>query len=120
MSEGPGTLPAGTAQVTINGAALPRTTAVKCTQVGSLTTISAGDATANMMAQVSNAKALTAKSVSFTDLGGFTGSYMEGVGGKTDVTLKDKTYTIRGNAEGFNANRPDVRTTDTFTVTVAC
>ena len=78
----PGTLPAGTAQVTINDQALPMTHAVTCMPAGSLTTITIGDTAAGTNALVSNEKAqpnclrpeimtyaLTPRQVSRSDLG---------------------------------------------------
>jgi ipoprotein LpqH len=116
----PGALAAGTARVTINNRALPATTAVKCAQIGSLTTITAGDTAAGVRALVSNETGLSAKSVSINDLGGFTGSYMKGLDGKADVSMTGQTYIIRGTADGFDTDNPSVRTTGTFTIHVAC
>jgi ipoprotein LpqH len=116
----PGTLPAGTAKVTINDRALPQTTAVKCMSLGSLTKIATGDAATGVMAFVSNETALIVDSVSINDLGGFTGSYMEGLAGKADVSLHDQTYTIRGRADGFDTDNPSLRAAGTFRIQVAC
>lgn len=115
-----GRLPAGTAQVTINDRTLSPTHSVKCLPLGSLTTIATGNPAAGITAFVSNQDALTADSVSINDLGGFTGSYMAGLGGKADVTMNDQTYTIRGSAEGFDADNPSQRATGSFTIRVAC
>ena len=112
----PGALPAGTARVTINDRALPVTTAVKCAPIGSLTTITTGDTAAGVRAFVSNQTGLAAESVSINDLGGFTGSYMEGLDGKADVSMTDQTYLIRGTADGFDTDNPSVRTTGTFSI----
>jgi ipoprotein LpqH len=114
------TLPAGTARVTINDRTLPAMTTVKCAPIASLTTIATGDQAAGVKALVSNETGLTVKSVSITDLGGFTGSYMKGLDGKADVSVTDQTYLIRGTAEGFNTDNPSMRTTGTFAIRVAC
>jgi ipoprotein LpqH len=106
--------------VTINDKALPATTAVKCAQIGSLTTITTGDTAAGVKALVSNETGLTAKSVTITDLGGFTGSYMKGLDSKADVSMTAQTYIIRGTAEGFVTDNPGVRTPGTFAIQVAC
>jgi hypothetical protein len=116
----PGPLPPGTARVTINNKALPATTAVKCAPIGSLTTITTGDTAAGVTAVVSNETGLTAKTVSINDLGGFTGSYVEGLDGKTDVSMTGETYIIRGTADGFDIDNPSMRATGTFAVQVAC
>lgn len=106
--------------MTINDRALPTTTAVKCAPIGSLTTITTGERAAGVTALVSNESGLIAKSVTINDLGGFTGSYMNGLGGKTDVSMTGETYMIRGTADGFDNDNPTVRTTRTFAVQVAC
>ncbi|BBU20994.1 lipoprotein LpqH [Mycobacterium xenopi] len=116
----PGALPAGTAKVTINDRALPETTAVKCTAIGPLTRIVTGDRAAGITALVSNQTRLAAKSVTITDLGGFTGSYTEGLSGNADTSMKDQTYVIRGTAAGFDTAKPNLRTTASFALRVAC
>jgi ipoprotein LpqH len=116
----PGTLPAGTAKVVINAKALADTTVVECTPVGSLTKIATGDPAAGVTAFVSNANRLIARSVTISNQGGFTGSYIEGLAGKADVTMVGQTYQIRGSAEGFDSDNPHVRTTYSFDVKVAC
>jgi ipoprotein LpqH len=119
-SPAPGALPAGTARVTINDKVLPATTAVKCAQIGSLTTITTGDTAAGVKALVSNETGLTAKSVTITDLGGFTGNYIKGLDGKADVSMTAQTYIIRGTADGFVTDNPSVRALGTFAIQVAC
>jgi hypothetical protein len=116
----PGTLPTGTAQVTINDQVLPMTHAVTCAPAGPLTMITTGDTAAGANAFVSNENALAAKTVNITDLGGFTGSYMQGLKGKADVTMNGYTFTIRGAAEGFDTKNPSMTTAGTFTIKVAC
>jgi lipoprotein LpqH len=119
-SPAPGALPTGTAKVTINNKALPAITAVKCLPIGSLTTITTGDTAAGITAVVSNATGLTAKSVSINDLGGYTGSYVDGLGGKTEVSMTGDTYMIRGTADGFDTDNPSMKATGSFAVQVAC
>jgi ipoprotein LpqH len=114
-------LPAGTAEVTINQATLPKTTAVRCTPIGSLTTITTGDSAVGMTAQISNETSLTAKSVSIKDHGGFTGSYQDKLDGNSaNVRMAGQTYIIRGVADGFGVDNPSKRTTGTFVIRVAC
>ena len=116
----PGEIPAGTARVTINDRALPAVNAVKCMPIRSLTTITAGNAAAGVTALVSNETGLEAKTISINDMGGFTGSYMSGLGGKADVSMTGRTYIIRGTADGFDTERPSVRTTSRYTIEVSC
>ncbi|ETZ43825.1 hypothetical protein L837_3947 [Mycobacterium avium MAV_061107_1842] len=69
---------------------------------------------------VSNESPLTAKTININNLDGFTGSYAEHLQGAAEVTLHGYTYTIRGRAEGFNTDNPSLRSTDSFTIKVAC
>jgi len=116
----PGTLIAGTAQVTVNGQNTGTTQAVQCTSTGSLTTISTGDQTSGVTALVSNRDELTAASVGINNVAGFTGSYNAGLGGTAKVTMKGRTYDISGTADGFDTANPSFRTSGTFAVKVAC
>lgn len=116
----PGTLIAGTAQVTVNGQNTGTTQAVQCTSTGSLTTINTGDQTSGVTALVSNRDELTAASVGINNVAGFTGSYNAGLGGTAKVTMKGRTYDISGTADGFDTANPSFRTSGTFAVKVAC
>lgn len=116
----PGTLIAGTAQITIGDADLGEFTSVECVAAGPLTTITTGDDAAGSTSVISNADGLSAKSVSIRGLGGFTGSYQDGLGGDAEVSMNGNTYTISGTADGFDTDKPSFRTTGTFTIKVAC
>ena len=116
----PGTLVAGTAHITVNDKDLGEFQSVRCEPAGTLTTITTGDENSGSTAVVSNSDGLTARLVSIRDLGGFTGSYNQGLGGEAKVTLTGKTYTITGNADGFNTDKPSYRAGGTFTIKVAC
>ena len=91
-----GALVAGTAQVTVNGNDLGQFHVVKCSPAGNFLTISTGNDEQGSTAIVSNADGLTAKSVAIRDLGGFTGSFNQGLGGNATVSLDGATYTITG------------------------
>ena len=116
----PGTLVAGTAQVTVNGQNLGTTEAVQCTPAGSLTTITTGDQTSGISALISNKDELTAAAVGINNLGGFTGSYNAGLGGTAKVAMTGRTYDITGTADGFDTANPSFRTSGTFAIKVAC
>jgi lipoprotein LpqH len=116
----PGTLVAGTAQMTVNGQNIGTTQAVQCTAAGSLTTITTGDQTSGITTLVSNKDELTAEAVSINNVGGFTGSYNAGLGGTAKVTMTDRTYDISGTADGFDTANPSFRTSGTFAIKVAC
>lgn len=117
---GPGALVAGTAQVTINGQDTGTTDAVQCSSTGALTTIDTGDDAAGVTAIVSNSDGLVAESVGITNLGGFTGSYNNGLGGTAKVTMIDRTYEITGTADGFDTAKPSFRIPGTFAIKVSC
>ena len=116
----PGTLVAGTAQVTVNGQNNGTTQAVDCTAAGSLTTITTGDQTSGVTTLVSNKDELTAEAVSINNVGGFTGSYNAGLGGTAKVAMTDRTYDITGTADGFDTANPSFRKSGTFAIKVAC
>jgi lipoprotein LpqH len=115
-----GSLASGTAQLTINGRAVFDSHAVKCTSIGTLAIITSGNDAAGFQTLVSNKPTLVADSVSINGLGGFTGSYMNGLGGHADVAMAGNTYTVLGTAEGFNADNPAERITNSFAIHVAC
>lgn len=116
----PGTLVAGTAQMTVNGQNVGTTEAVECTPAGSLTTITTGDQTSGITTLVSNKDELTAEAVSINNVAGFTGSYNAGLGGTAKVTMAGRTYDISGTADGFDTANPSFRTSGTFAIKVAC
>ena len=116
----PGTLVAGTAQVTVNGQDIGTTEAVQCTPAGTLTTITTGDNTSGVTAMVSNKDELLAESVSINNVGGFTGSYNAGLGGTAKVTMTGRTYDISGTADGFLTDNPSFRANGTFAIKVSC
>ena len=114
-----GTLPAGTAVVTINDRGLGTTNAVSCTVVGPLTTIKTGDDKAGTVLSVDNSDGVTVQSAEISNLGGFTGSYWADLGTPAKVEMTGRTYLMTGSATGFNADSP-IRTTETFSIRVAC
>jgi hypothetical protein len=116
----PGTLVAGTAQVSVNGQNMGTTEAVQCSPAGSLTTITTGDQVSGITTLVSNQEQLTTEAVSINNVGGFTGSYNAGLGGTAKVTMTGRTYDISGTADGFDTANPSFRTSGTFAVKVAC
>jgi lipoprotein LpqH len=116
----PGQLVAGTAQVTVNGQDAGTTEAVQCRTVGPMTTISTGNQDAGAYAMVTNAEGLDVRLLRIRDLGGFTGSYDDGLGGKASVTMSARTYDITGTADGFATDNPSFRTSGTFAIKVSC
>ena len=114
-----GTLPAGTAQVTINDTGMGTTNAVSCTVVGPLTTIRTGDDSAGTTSVVDNTHGLTMQSAEISNLAGFAGSYWADLGTPAKVEITGRTYLMTGSATGFKADSP-IRTTETFSIRVAC
>lgn len=115
-----GALTAGTARVTVDGKDLGDFHTVQCSPAESLVIIDTGNDQQGSTAMVSKADSLTAKFVMIRDLGGFTGSYNEGLGGNAAVSMDGATYTITGTADGFNTDKPSFRSSGTFTIKVAC
>jgi len=115
----PGTLPAGTAKVNLNGADLGTTHSVSCANIGSLTTIKTGDDSAGTVSAVDNARGLIVQSAEITNLGGFTGSYWAELGPTAKVQVTGRTFLMTGSATGFNVDNPK-RSTETFSIRVAC
>jgi ipoprotein LpqH len=116
----PGTLGAGTAQITVNDNDLGQFHAVRCVQSGDLLTITTGDDESGSITVISNADGLTAKSVVIRNLGGFSGSFQAGLDGTAEVAVTDGVYKITGQAEGFRTDKPSFRAPGTFDLQVAC
>jgi lipoprotein LpqH len=116
----PGTLTAGTAEVTIGGQFLGATHAVACTALGPLTVIATGDNNAGTTVMLDNIKKLKVNTVRISGLKGFTGSYQSDLQGTGDVHMKRQTYEITGLAVGVLANNPSAQATSAYDVRVAC
>lgn len=116
----PGELAVGTASVTVNGQDAGTTTAVACVRDGNLTTITTGDSKAGTTTVVDNGHGLAAKSVSIRNIGGFTGSYWQGLDGSAEIRPIGSTFDVKGEAFGFTSDRPSARTSGTFRINVAC
>ncbi|WP_428371177.1 lipoprotein LpqH [Mycolicibacterium sp.] len=115
-----GSLSAGTAQVTVNGHDAGTNTTVQCSQAGSMTTINTGDDASGISAVVDSQEDLVVRQVGIRDLGGFTGSYNDGLGGEASATMTGRTFTISGTADGFDTDEPSFRSSGTFEIKVAC
>jgi ipoprotein LpqH len=115
-----GTLDSGSAQITLAFRSLGTTHEVACQFIQSLTHITIRNGGSHVTVYVNNTKGLTADSVSFNDVGGFTGSYQRDLQGSAEVNMVSQTYTITGSAAGFEAENPAARTTASFTVKAAC
>jgi lipoprotein LpqH len=116
----PGTLPPGTAALTINGRYLGTTDAVQCAPDKWLTTIRTDHEASGVTVMVSNAQQLAVEFVRIRNLNGFIGSYDRGLQGKATATMSGPTYAITGAAMGFKSAKPSARTTETFAMKVSC
>ncbi len=115
---------AGTAQVTVNGADAGTTDLVQCDPAGTLMIMKTGDPdnpeAPGIRAMIASEDQLVVREVGILDLGGFTGSYNEGLGGEATVTMTGRTYDIQGTADGFATDNPSFRTTGNFQIKIAC
>lgn len=110
----------GTAHITVNGNDLGDFHAVQCTPASDYLTITTGNDQQGSTVVMSKADGLVAESVAIRDLGGFTGSFNQGLGGNAEVSLDGITYTISGTADGFDTDQPSFRSNGTFTIKAAC
>jgi hypothetical protein len=116
----PGTLPAGTANLSIDGKDIPTVRAVDCEPPEqAFTTIKTGDDNSGATVMISNAGKLTVEFVRIRNLDGFTGDYNRGLGGDATVALTGTTYQIAGAAFGYGPKSPEP-TTAPFTIKVSC
>jgi lipoprotein LpqH len=116
----PGTVPRGTATVSIDGRDVGTYRDVSCETIGTVTTVTTGDAQTGSTAVISTDPSLLLQSASIRNLGGFTGSYGDGLGDPAHVTVADRTYQIAGTADGFATDRPSFRKSGKFSIQVAC
>lgn len=116
----PGTLPAGTAELSIEGKPSRVTDAVRCDTTAWLTMIKTGYQGSHVSVMVSNANTLVAEFVRFHNLDGFTGSYDRQLQGEAAVAMTGPTYRIAGTAVGFAGAKAIYRTTEPFELRVSC
>jgi ipoprotein LpqH len=116
----PGTLPPGTAELSVNGRTTRVTDAVQCESIDWLRTIKTGDEASSVIVMLSNAKKLAAEFVRFQNFDGFTGSYDRHLQGEAAVAMTGPTYRIAGTAVGYADAAPTRRTTEPFELRVSC
>lgn len=115
-----GALPAGTAQVTMNGTTTVPSHDVECRSLANGFTVIDIGSIGPRITVLLGADAGTPKSVSFSEFDGFSGSYWQNLEGDAQLGMVAQTYTLTGSAVGFNTKEPHTRTTNDFTVKVAC
>jgi ipoprotein LpqH len=116
----PGTLPAGTAELSVNGGTPQVAHGVQCEAIDWLRTIKTGHEASGVTVMLSNANKLVAEFVRFHDFEGFTGSYDRHLQGEAAVAMTGPTYRIAGTAVGFDDATPTKRTTAPFELRVSC
>lgn len=115
----PGTLPPGTAQLTVNGNHGVTTGAVQCSTIRSLTIITSGNDTSGATVMVSNAEKPVVEFVRVRNLNDFTGDYNLGLAGNATVNMRGPTYHITGTARGYSSTSTEP-TTEPFAIMVSC
>src|SRR6185312_1536055 len=116
----PGSVPVGTAQVTINGQSTGTIHEIKGTKDDWMHTIITGDDKSGVKVVVDTGSAVTAKSVVITNVGDFTGSMLENQIGKADATMIGSTFRVNGTAEGASTADPNQPTSASFEVKANC
>ena len=110
--------------MTVNGADVGTPDSVRCDPVGTLMMMETGDPdnpeAPGISALIESRDQLVVREVGILDLGGFTGSFNDGLGGEATVTMTGRTYDIRGTADGFETDSPSFRTTGNFQIKIAC
>jgi lipoprotein LpqH len=115
-----GDLPAGTAEITINGARVDTTHDVTCSSEGAVTTIITGDDKSGTTSAVDTSEGASVQFAQIRNLGGFTGSYWAQLDAPAKVEQTGRTFLMNGSANGFNDTNPSARISQTFSIRVAC
>jgi ipoprotein LpqH len=116
----PGSLSAGTAEVTINGARVGTTHDVSCSSAGAVTTINTGDDKSGSTSAVDTSEGTVVQFAQIRNLGGFTGSYWAQLDPAAEVKVAGRTFLINGTANGFTESNPSARISQSFSIRVAC
>jgi ipoprotein LpqH len=116
----PGTVPRGTATISIDGRDAGTYRRVSCETIGTVTTVTTGDAQSGSTAVISTDPDLLVQSISIRNLGGFTGSYGNGLGEPAPVSVAGRTYQIAGTADGFATDSPSFRKSGSFSIQASC
>lgn len=109
-----------TATVSIGGDDAGGTHAVQCRQSGWSWYIQTPDQEPGFTAVLSTGDGVSAESVDFRGLGGFTGSYWADNIGEAEVTGANGSYTITGSADGAFDDNPSDAVTAEFRIQANC
>lgn len=109
-----------TATVTIDGNDTGGALDVRCSQTGWSWYIETPGKGNGFTAVLSMDGPVTAESVDFRDLGGFTGSFWGGNIGEAEVSGDNGRYTITGKADGSFGEKPGDAVTADFRIQTNC
>jgi ipoprotein LpqH len=109
-----------TATVTIDGNDTGGAHPVTCTQTGYSWNIQTTDKQQGFSAILQTGGDATAKSVSFTGIGGFDGNFWADNIGEARVTGNNGHYTITGSANGNFVSAPSKDVTAKFRIQTSC
>lgn len=113
-----GTLPAGAAQISVQGKDAT-TEEVHCLRLDTLTVITTGTDTTGATVMVSNAGKPVVEFVRVRNLSDFTGDYNLGLEGDATVAMTGPTYHIDGKVRGFSGTSVET-TTEPFAINATC
>ena len=108
------------AKVIINGKATNSLQPVRCSQNGQSWTIETLDEEPGFTATIQLGDPITAQAVDIRNLGNFTGIYWDDNLGKASAKVNQGKFTIRGEAQGAFADKPNQTTTATFDISTNC
>ncbi len=109
-----------TAKVTINGQSTGGAHPVVCTQTGWLWQIQTPDHAKGFIAALDTGDDVSVQSVTFSDFGGFSGTYWKGNIGEAEVTGTGGKFTITGSAHGNFTDNPSNAVSTTFRIEANC
>lgn len=114
-------LPPGTATVAIDSGRTQRIPAVSCLALNdAYTQIAVGNDSNGVQVLVDKGSDVAVKSLSITDVDGFTGSYWQGVQGGANAGATNNVFTFKGTAHGYDGSNPNAATDAEFHIEVAC
>jgi ipoprotein LpqH len=108
------------AKVIINGEATRSLQPVVCSQVGQSWTIETVDKEPGFTATIQLGDTITAQAVDIRNLGNFSGTYWDDNLGKASAKVNQGKFTVRGEAQGAFADKPNQTTTATFEISTNC
>ena len=119
-SSPPAALGTRDAKVIINGEATNSLQPVTCSQNGQSWTIETLDKEPGFTATIQLGDTVTAETVDIRNLGNFTGTYWNDNLGKASAKVSQGKFTVRGEAKGAFADKPNESTTATFDISTTC